>query len=114
MFTRLACTRTNTVTVWFQHDQNVPPKIKINSDSDIDNLKKAIFGATNKEQYQATYKAKTLKPSAGVPWNTSDDMPIVFTKIGYIPPLPGKSKTFISVTSIELKMKTIIRTGLQE
>ncbi|CAF4200763.1 unnamed protein product [Adineta steineri] len=98
------------VTVWFQRDQNVPTKTKINSDSDIDDLKEAIFGATDKGQYQAAYKAKTLRSSARVPRNTTDDTPIVFTKTGYIPPPPGKSKTFISVTSIELKMKTIIPT----
>ncbi|CAF3941074.1 unnamed protein product [Adineta steineri] len=93
MFARLACTRTSKVTVWYQRDQNVPTKIKINSDSDIDDLKEAIFGATNKGQYQATYKAKILKPSASVPWNTTDDMPIVFTKIGNIPPLPDSSRS---------------------
>ncbi|CAF0851531.1 unnamed protein product [Adineta steineri] len=87
MFARLTCTKTNEVTVWFLRDQNVPTKIKINSDSDIESLKEVIFGATNKGQYQATYKAKTLKPSVKVPQDTTDDIPIVFTKIGNIPPL---------------------------
>ncbi|CAF4127166.1 unnamed protein product, partial [Adineta steineri] len=93
MFARLTCTKTNQVTVWILRDQNVPTKIKINSDSDIDDLKEAIFGATNKGQYQATYRAKTLKPSASVPRNTTDDMLVVFTKIGYIPPLPDSSRS---------------------
>ncbi|CAF4143951.1 unnamed protein product [Adineta steineri] len=93
MFARLTCTRTSKVTVWYQRDQNVPTKIKINSDSDIDDLKEAIFGATNKGQYQATYRAKTLKPSASVPRNTTDDMLVVFTKIGYIRSLPDFSRS---------------------
>ncbi|CAF0750132.1 unnamed protein product [Adineta steineri] len=114
MFARLACTSANQVTVWFQHDQSTPTKIKIDFDSNIDDLKEAIFDATDKGQYQATYNGETLRSSASVPRNTTDHMPIVFTRISNIPPPPGKSKTFISVTSIELKMKTIIPTRLQE
>ncbi|CAF4025518.1 unnamed protein product [Adineta steineri] len=60
---------------------------------DIDDLKEAIFGATNKGQYQATYKARTLSSSARVPRNTTDDTPIVFTKIDYIPPPPDSSQS---------------------
>ncbi|CAF1119062.1 unnamed protein product [Adineta steineri] len=93
MLARLACTRANKVTVWFQRDQNVPTKIKINSNSDIDDLKEAIFGATDKGQYQAAYKAKTLRSSARVPRNTTDDTPIVFTETGYMPPPPDSSQS---------------------
>ncbi|CAF1250944.1 unnamed protein product [Adineta steineri] len=69
------------VKVWYQHDQNVPMKINIDSDSDIDDLKQNIFGKTDKGQYQATYNGQSLKPSAKVPKDTTDDEPIVFTRV---------------------------------
>ncbi|CAF1238963.1 unnamed protein product [Adineta steineri] len=80
----------NMIKVWFKCDQNVPGKIKIDPDSDIDDLKEAIFGATDKRQYQATYDYKPLRPSAKVPQDTTDDMPIVFIKIGNVPPLESQ------------------------
>ncbi|CAF1208829.1 unnamed protein product [Adineta steineri] len=79
----------NVIKVWFKRDQNVPAKIKIDPDSDIDDLKEAIFGATDKGQYQATYNGTHLKQSVKVPQDTTDDTPIVFTKIVNVPP-PGK------------------------
>ncbi|CAF0725395.1 unnamed protein product [Adineta steineri] len=80
------------VKVWFQRDQNVPTKINIDPDSDIDDLKQAIFGATDKGQYQTTYNYKLLKPSARVPQDTTDDMPIAFTKIVNVPPTADSNK----------------------
>ncbi|CAF1106027.1 unnamed protein product [Adineta steineri] len=73
------------VKVWYQHDQNVPAKINIDPDSDIDDLKEKIFGSTDKGQYQTTYNGQLLRPSAGVPQDTTDEMPIVFTKIVNVP-----------------------------
>ncbi|CAF0787748.1 unnamed protein product [Adineta steineri] len=85
MFARLSCTRKRKVKVWFQRDQSVPTKIKIDSDSDIDDLKQDIFGTTEKEQYQTTYKDKTLKLWTKVPKKATHDKPIVFTRIVNIP-----------------------------
>ncbi|CAF1117301.1 unnamed protein product [Adineta steineri] len=69
------------VKVWFQRDKNTSEKIKIRPDSDIDDLKQEIFGKAVKGKYQATYKGQVLRPSAKVPQDTTDDMPIVFTEI---------------------------------
>ncbi|CAF0878228.1 unnamed protein product [Adineta steineri] len=93
MFARLACTRANKVTVWFQRDQSTPTKIKIDFDSNIDDLKEAIFCATDKGQYQATYNNEPLRPLASVPRNTTDHMPIVFTRISNIPPPSEQTQT---------------------
>ncbi|CAF0787980.1 unnamed protein product [Adineta steineri] len=73
------------VKVWYQHDQNVAAKVDIDRGSDIDDLKQRIFGPTNKGQYQATYNGNIMRPSAKVPQNTTDDMPIVFTRIVNVP-----------------------------
>ncbi|CAF1232341.1 unnamed protein product [Adineta steineri] len=73
------------VKVWFQHEQNVPSKINIDPDSDIDDLKEKIFGSTDKGQYQTTYNGQLLRPSAEVPRDTTDEMPIVFTKLVNVP-----------------------------
>ncbi|CAF4031200.1 unnamed protein product [Adineta steineri] len=97
------------VKVWYQHDQNVPAKINIDPDSDIDDLKEKLFGSTDKGQYQTTYNGQPLRPSAGVPQDTTDEMPIVFTKIVNVPS-SSKSKHFYSITSIELQLATIIPT----
>ncbi|CAF0974241.1 unnamed protein product [Adineta steineri] len=80
------------IKIWFQRDQNVPTKIKIDPDSDIDDLKEAIFGATDKGQYQATYNGVPLKQSAKVPQDTTEDIPVVFTKIGSVVS-PHQNKT---------------------
>ncbi|CAF1232398.1 unnamed protein product [Adineta steineri] len=88
MLARLSCTSKRKFKVWFRRNQNVSTKIYIDHDSDIDDLKEAIFGATGKDQYQATYNYKLLRPLARVPQNTTRDMPIVFTRIGPAPP-PG-------------------------
>ncbi|CAF4017370.1 unnamed protein product [Adineta steineri] len=80
------------VKVWYQHDQNVAAKVDIDRGSDIDDLKQRIFGPTNKGQYQATYNGNIMRPSAKVPQNTTDDMPIVFTRIVNVPsPEPHES-----------------------
>ncbi|CAF0733726.1 unnamed protein product [Adineta steineri] len=75
------------VAVWYQHDQNAPIRINIDSDSDIDGLQQDIFGKTDKGQYLATYNGQPLKLSAKVPADTTDDKPIVFTKIIDLPPV---------------------------
>ncbi|CAF0725475.1 unnamed protein product [Adineta steineri] len=67
--------------VWYQHDQNAPMKINIDSNSAISDLQQDIFGTTDKEQYQTMYNGKLLTPSAKVPQDTTHDMLIVFTKI---------------------------------
>ncbi|CAF0845186.1 unnamed protein product [Adineta steineri] len=74
------------VKVWFQRDRNVPTKINIDPDSDVDDLKQKIFDTTDIGQYLTTYNGKILKLSGKVPQNTTDDMPIVFTKIVNVPP----------------------------
>ena len=101
------------VRVWVQRDKNTSEKIKIGPYSDIDDLKQKIFDKVNKGKYQATYKGHVLKPSAKVPQDTTDETPIVFTKIGN-GSTPGRSKNFPSITFVELKSKIIIPKGLQE
>ncbi|CAF1477297.1 unnamed protein product, partial [Adineta steineri] len=74
------------IKVWFQRNQNIPTKTSINPDADIDDLKQKIFDTTDVEQYQTMYNGIILKPSAKIPQDTTDDMPIVFTKIDIVPP----------------------------
>lgn len=101
------------VKVWFQRDKNTAEKIKIHPDSNIDDLKEELFGTADKGKYQTTYKGQVLRPSAEVPQNTTNDMLIVFTKIGD-GPTPGKSHSFISITFAALKLQSIISKRLQE
>ncbi|CAF4049145.1 unnamed protein product, partial [Adineta steineri] len=87
------------IKIWFQRDRNVPTKINIDPDLDVDDLKQEIFDKTDIGQYLTTYNGKILKLSGKVPQNTTDDMPIVFTKIVNVPP-PVKSETFISTSQL--------------
>ncbi|CAF1448231.1 unnamed protein product, partial [Adineta steineri] len=89
-------------------------KANMDPDSDIDDLKQNIFDTINTERYQTTYNGQPLKPSTKVPQNTTDDMPIIFTKIpkseqrtwrrltcGLIKPDPPKSQLQEFVASDE-------------
>ncbi|CAF1498800.1 unnamed protein product [Adineta steineri] len=69
------------VQVWFRRNQHISSRINIDPDSNIDKLKQAIFGPADVGQYRTTYKNEILTPSAIVPQDTTDDMPIVFIKI---------------------------------
>ncbi|CAF0733859.1 unnamed protein product [Adineta steineri] len=97
------------VKVWYQHDLNVPMKINIDSGSDIDDLKQNIFGKTDKGQYLAKYNGQPLRPSAKVPKDTTDDKPIVFTKIVDLPPVEQNN-----VQSNKFKQYGIICAGGNE
>ncbi|CAF4192173.1 unnamed protein product [Adineta steineri] len=63
------------IKIWFKHDQNIPTKIMIDPG-----------------QYQTTYKGNTFKPTVRVPQATTDDMPIIFTKI--VNPPPSETQEF--------------------
>ncbi|CAF1475454.1 unnamed protein product [Adineta steineri] len=80
------------IQVWFQRDRNIPSRINIDLDSEIDNLKQVVFDRTDIGQYQTWYKGERLRPWAKVPQDTADDEPIIFAKIADA--LPSESQEF--------------------